>query len=357
MDEIRGTVPSVGKIRGTISGVGELRGITFPMKVIHTDAYAIAVSNGFKGTLEEWLASLIGEKGDKGDKGERGETGADGVSPVINVEAIEGGTRVTITDISGTKSMDVMSGERGADGYTPVRGVDYWTEADKEEMTQEAADRVGVKDQVETLERNMASVLQDIADLKYVPISISKFESTPSVVEVGSAINSVKLTWATNKSPTALYLDGEAQAVSGGTINLTNLGLTASSPSWTKKWTLKAVDERGKEVTKTATLSCNNNVYYGVAAYLTLESAATLLTAVLTGTRERTLNLSAAAGQYIWYCVPVRLGACTFTVGGFDGGFDLMATLDVPNASGYTESYNVYRSANAGLGSTTVEVK
>ena len=357
MNEIRGTVPGIGKIRGRISGVGELRGKTFPMKVIHTDAYAIAVSNGFEGTLEEWLVSLIGAKGDKGDKGERGEPGADGISPVISVAYIEGGARVTITDKDGTKSIDVMSGERGADGYTPVRGVDYWTEADKEEMAREAADRVGVQDQVETLEQNMASVLQDIADLKYVPISISKFEATPSVVEVGSAIDSVKLTWATNKTPTALYLDGEAQAVSGGTINLTSLGLTASSPSWTKKWTLKAADERGKEVTKTATLSCNNNVYYGVAADLTLENAATLLTAVLTGTRARTLNFNAAAGQYIWYCVPVRLGACTFTVGGFDGGFDLMATMDFPNASGYTESYNMYRSANAGLGSTTVEVK
>jgi hypothetical protein len=32
--------------------------------VIYTDAYTIAVKNGFKGTVEEWLASLKGEKGD-----------------------------------------------------------------------------------------------------------------------------------------------------------------------------------------------------------------------------------------------------------------------------------------------------
>lgn len=31
-------------------------------------AYALAVKQGFKGTLDEWLASLKGEKGDKGDK-------------------------------------------------------------------------------------------------------------------------------------------------------------------------------------------------------------------------------------------------------------------------------------------------
>ena len=40
-----------------------------------------------------------GEKGDKGDKGDQG-----------------------------------IQGEKGADGHTPVKGVDYFTEADKEEM-------------------------------------------------------------------------------------------------------------------------------------------------------------------------------------------------------------------------------
>ena len=32
----------------------------------HTDAYMIAVRNGFEGTEKEWLASLKGEKGDPG---------------------------------------------------------------------------------------------------------------------------------------------------------------------------------------------------------------------------------------------------------------------------------------------------
>ena len=71
----------------------------------------------------------------------------------------------------------------------------------------------------------------------------------------------------------------------------------------------------------------------------------------------RNAGFDAARGEYIWYFVPVRLGACTFTVGGFDGGFDVVATQDVTNSSGYTESFRIYRSANTGLGSTTVEVK
>ena len=55
----------------------------------------------------------------------RGEAG---ISPVVSVEEIDGGHRITIKDIYGTKTIDVMD---GADGYSPIRGTDYWTDADK----------------------------------------------------------------------------------------------------------------------------------------------------------------------------------------------------------------------------------
>ena len=41
-------------------------------------AYAIAVANGFVGSIQEWLASLKGEKGDRGEKGEKGDQGLQG---------------------------------------------------------------------------------------------------------------------------------------------------------------------------------------------------------------------------------------------------------------------------------------
>ncbi len=37
-------------------------------------AYDLAVENGYKGTVKEWLASLAGENGEVGEKGERGES-------------------------------------------------------------------------------------------------------------------------------------------------------------------------------------------------------------------------------------------------------------------------------------------
>lgn len=83
------------------------------------------------------LVNAINELYRKGGSGEGG-SGADGFSPIVDITEIEGGHRVTITDIEGTESFDVLdgvdgidgkdgeNGKDGADGYTPIKGVDYF---------------------------------------------------------------------------------------------------------------------------------------------------------------------------------------------------------------------------------------
>lgn len=75
-------------------------------------AYQIARKHGFTGTEEEWLASLVGGSG--------GSSGADGVSPTVSVEVIDGGYRVTITDVNGEASFDLLNGTDGKDGTDGV---------------------------------------------------------------------------------------------------------------------------------------------------------------------------------------------------------------------------------------------
>lgn len=41
-------------------------------------AYEVAVSNGFVGTEQEWIASLKGQQGERGEKGEQGLQGIQG---------------------------------------------------------------------------------------------------------------------------------------------------------------------------------------------------------------------------------------------------------------------------------------
>lgn len=92
------------KIRGSVSGSGILGG-TAEQKIFYTDAYNIALANGFVGSIEDWLESLKGK---------------DGYTPVKGVDYTDG-----------------KDGSNGKDGYTPERGKDYWTEADQAAMVAE----------------------------------------------------------------------------------------------------------------------------------------------------------------------------------------------------------------------------
>lgn len=192
-----------------------------------------------------------------------------------------------------------------------------------------------------------------VADLLYKPVAISAFTNNVNVAEMGSSVSAVTLYWYLNKTPTSLSLDGVA--IDKG---LTQLQLAGQNITANKTWTLKATDERNAEASKTTTVHFYNGVYYGAAEHPETDYNAAILalTKILTATRKRSFTVTAGTGQYIWYVLPARLGECTFKVGGFEGGFEMLGTIDFSNASGYTESYRIYRSANAGLGNTTVEV-
>lgn len=102
---------------------------------------------GQKGdTGEKGDTGAKGDPGQKGEKGERGErgipgadglpgptgqpgipgtpgaNGADGVSPTITITNISDGYRLTIIDIDGTRSIDVINGKDGKDGQDGAQG-------------------------------------------------------------------------------------------------------------------------------------------------------------------------------------------------------------------------------------------
>lgn len=197
-------------------------------------------------------------------------------------------------------------------------------------------------------------------DVYYTALAINTFTATPSQAEIGSTVNEVALAFALNKVPNVLTLDGVPQTLEKtGTYSLTSLGLTAN-----RTFTLHAEDtgstsHAASKPTKTATVTFLNRAYYGAAAAPETVNSAFLLAlanGVLTDTRKRTISVNADSGKYIWYAVPKRFGACTFTVGGFIGGFEAAQEISHTNASGYTEAYYVYRSTNAGLGQPEIVI-
>lgn len=71
------------------------------------------VNTGVKAKGENGRNGADGRDGRDGTNGAPGEDGEDGFSPVVTVEEITGGHRVTITDAQGDHVFDVMDGEGG----------------------------------------------------------------------------------------------------------------------------------------------------------------------------------------------------------------------------------------------------
>lgn len=249
------------------------------------------------------LGSIIGPQGPEGPQGPQGEPG-----------------------IQGEK------GEKGDPGATTADGVSYGED---------------------TVKGALDDLFGRVNDLAYVEMQITAFTNNVNTVEMGSTVNTVVLNWDYNKTPAALTLDGSAIDAELKTKTIENAGITAD-----KTYTLKATDERDAVATKTTKITFLNGVYWGTAEdAATFDSAFILaLTKGLQAAKTKTFTVNAAAGKHIYYAIPTRYGTPAFKVGGFDGGFAKAGTIQFANASGYTESYDVWKSDNAGLGSTTVVV-
>lgn len=192
-----------------------------------------------------------------------------------------------------------------------------------------------------------------IEDLAYTPISISSFTNSVTTAEMGSTVADVTLNWSLNKDPVSQKIDSETLDTALRTKQFTGQEIKAD-----KSWTLSATDEREKTVTKTTKITFLNGVYWGVAeSGAAFDSAFILsLSKALQATRSKTFTVNADAAKHIYFAIPTRYGTPNFNVGGFDGGFEKAATIEFTNASGYMENYDVYKSTNAGLGSTKVVV-
>lgn len=221
----------------------------------------------------------------------------------------------------------------------------------KEEIKQTAANvSYGDNSNVEVA---LDDINKKLGDLMYTPISITSFTNNKNTVEMGSTITDVTLNWNYNKTPKTLSLDGSTLDVSLKTKTLTGQSIKAN-----KTFTLKATDERDAVATKTTAITFLNGVYYGIGDDLQISGITNQfilgLTKTLQSSKAKTFTVNAGVGKHIYYIIPTRYGTPVFKVGGFEGGFEKLGTVNFTNASSYAENYDVYKSSNAGLGNTTV---
>lgn len=81
-------------------------------------AYQVALNNGFKGTEQEWLASLVGAQGPMGPQGPQGTPGVKGVDGKDGHQGVDG-----------KPGKDGEPGPQGPAGKDGKSGVHIGTEA------------------------------------------------------------------------------------------------------------------------------------------------------------------------------------------------------------------------------------
>lgn len=126
-------------------------------------AYQIALDEGFEGSETDWLASLKGKDGKDGINGTDGKPGKDGTN--------------------------------GVDGKTPVKGVDYFTQAEIQQIENNAAAKVDLSDYTKSADLSSVATSGSYEDLTNKPTIPAAYElpiasaTTLGGVKVGSGLD------------------------------------------------------------------------------------------------------------------------------------------------------------------------
>ena len=193
--------------------------------------------------------------------------------------------------------------------------------------------------------------IQDALDkLLYIPLTINLSSNVSTTLEKGYTVNNISFSWSYNKNIVSQKFNNIDLDTS---IRKYEYDLPFNS---NKSFKLEANDGKSN-FNKSIGFSFLNGRYWGVSSSNNYNSNFILnLSKELVENKSKTFTVNCGENQYIFYCVPSRLGTCSFKVGGFEGGFNKVSTIQFTNSNGYTENYDIYKSTNSNLGNTTVVV-
>lgn len=178
----------------------------------------------------------------------------------------------------------------------------------------------------------------------YTAPSVTPFVNNQNTVEIGATVSSTVLTWTL----AAGAITWQSLNNSIGTVSPASLRTYTHSSSYTtdRTYTLTYTDGTTTNTTSTA-VTFRPYRYYGASASATLDDAAIqALSKDFTQSRSQSRSISTSS-SYLYFAWPATFGAAaSWTVDGFsDDGWTLQggAAQTFVNASGYSQSYYIYR--------------
>lgn len=198
---------------------------------------------------------------------------------------------------------------------------------------------------------SILTVRDALDKLLYVPLS-ANFSANKGNVEKGGAVSSVAFNWSYNKNVTSQKFNNEILD------NSIRSKLYTTPFNTNKSFSLNASDGK-TTVNRSVSINFLNGRYWGVSSEPSDYNSSFIssLSKELVESKSKTFTVNCEQNQFIYFCLPKRLGTPSFSVGGFDGGFSIVKSIEFTNPSGYTESYDIWKSTNSNLGNTTIVVR
>lgn len=189
--------------------------------------------------------------------------------------------------------------------------------------------------------------------VKYTPITITSISGGGNY-EKGSTASNITIKWVTSSAPTSITLNNRP-------IDPTLTSMNVGDVSTNTTYKIVVTDAKGASDTKSTSVSFLLNKYYGVSDKAELNNADVLGLANKSLGGNKTLpetTFNCDGGKYPWYCIPSSYGEPSFVVGGLPNSDFVKQTIQLTNASGYTEEYQLWRTKYIQTGSAVkIQVK
>jgi hypothetical protein len=201
--------------------------------------------------------------------------------------------------------------------------------------------------------RNTFATVGDALDsLFYVSPSVTSFTNDVGTIETGGSISVVSLAWAFNKSISSQSINQGIGSLPAAQRSFAVSGAFTSSTTFT----LSAQDDHATSCNGNTTVSFMQKRYWGVSSNSSLNDAQIIaLNSEFSSSRSQTRTMAPSA-QYLYFAYPASFGAATFTVNGLPNTDWTLIQRSFVNASGYSESYRIYRSNNMLTGNYQIAV-
>lgn len=190
---------------------------------------------------------------------------------------------------------------------------------------------------------SVANVEDALNKLLYTEIKCTSFSNDVNTVEKGVTISAVNLVWALSKTPKAQSMtlpSGDVPLTVADRTLLVN-GVTYTSDT---SFTLHYEDDRMQKTQSTG-INFRHKRYYGVSDMENIDDAGIIGLSTNEFSTSKVLHASIdGLGKYLYFAFPASFGDVKFKVNGLQNTAWTVTTRDFVNASGWTESYNIYRS-------------